>query len=297
LSCTAHLNQKRIDYYQKRRIAMAMKCALSEELPVDEYLITEEPYYVPVGNEVEIFIAAYRNKLPVNLKGPTGCGKTRFMEYMAWKLQRPLITIACHEDLTATDLVGRFLIKGENVEWSDGPLTKAVKSGAICYLDEVVEARKDTIVVIHPLTDDRRIIPIDKLGVIVKAPDQFMLSVSYNPGYQSIVKDMKQSTRQRFVAIEFDYPPAELEKQIVAHETHVDEQTAARLVEIGQSIRNFKHHGLEEGVSTRLLIYAGKLIREGIEAKEACKIAMSQPITDNQDLQKSIDEIIAAIMG
>jgi nitric oxide reductase NorQ protein len=276
---------------------MAMKCALSEELPVDEYLITEEPYYVPVGNEVEIFIAAYRNKLPVNLKGPTGCGKTRFMEYMAWKLQRPLITIACHEDLTATDLVGRFLIKGENVEWSDGPLTKAVKSGAICYLDEVVEARKDTIVVIHPLTDDRRIIPIDKLGVIVKAPDEFMLSVSYNPGYQSIVKDMKQSTRQRFVAIEFDYPPAELEKQIVAHETHVDEQTAARLVEIGQSIRNFKHHGLEEGVSTRLLIYAGKLIREGIEAKEACKIAMSQPITDNQDLQKSIDEIIAAIMG
>jgi nitric oxide reductase NorQ protein len=276
---------------------MAMKCALSKELPVDEYLITEEPYYVPVGNEVEIFIAAYRNKLPVNLKGPTGCGKTRFMEYMAWKLQRPLITIACHEDLTATDLVGRFLIKGENVEWSDGPLTKAVKSGAICYLDEVVEARKDTIVVIHPLTDDRRIIPIDKLGVIVKAPDEFMLSVSYNPGYQSIVKDMKQSTRQRFVAIEFDYPPAELEKRIVAHETQVDEQTAARLVEIGQSIRNFKHHGLEEGVSTRLLIYAGKLIREGIDAKEACKIAMSQPITDNQDLQRSIDEIIAAIMG
>ncbi|SDG28724.1 nitric oxide reductase NorQ protein [Methanolobus vulcani] len=276
---------------------MAMKCALSKELPVDEYLITEEPYYVPVGNEVEIFIAAYRNKLPVNLKGPTGCGKTRFMEYMAWKLQRPLITIACHEDLTATDLVGRFLIKGENVEWSDGPLTEAVKSGAICYLDEVVEARKDTIVVIHPLTDDRRIIPIDKLGVIVKAPDEFMLSVSYNPGYQSIVKDMKQSTRQRFVAIEFDYPPAELEKRIVAHETQVDEQTAARLVEIGQSIRNFKHHGLEEGVSTRLLIYAGKLIREGIDAKEACKIAMSQPITDNQDLQRSIDEIIAAIMG
>ncbi|WP_321429476.1 CbbQ/NirQ/NorQ/GpvN family protein [uncultured Methanolobus sp.] len=276
---------------------MAMKCALSEELPVDEYLITEEPYYVPVGNEVEIFIAAYRNKLPVNLKGPTGCGKTRFMEYMAWKLQRPLITIACHEDLTATDLIGRFLIKGESVEWSDGPLTKAVKSGAICYLDEVVEARKDTIVVIHPLTDDRRIIPIDKLGVIVKAPDEFMLSVSYNPGYQSIVKDMKQSTRQRFVAIEFDYPPAELEKQIVAHETQVDQQTAGRLVEIGQSIRNFKHHGLEEGVSTRLLIYAGKLIQEGIEAKEACRIAMSQPITDNQDLQRSIDEIIAAVMG
>lgn len=275
---------------------MAMKCALSEELPVDEYMVTEEPYYVPVGNEVEIFTAAYRNLLPVNLKGPTGCGKTRFMEYMAWKLQRPLITIACHEDLTATDLVGRFLIKGDNVEWSDGPLTKAVKAGAICYLDEVVEARKDTIVVIHPLTDDRRIIPIDKLGIVVKAPDEFMLSVSYNPGYQSIVKDMKQSTRQRFVAIDFDYPPAELEKKIVAHESRVDEKTAGLLVEIGQSIRNFKHHGLEEGVSTRLLIYAGKLIREGIEPKEACRIAMAKPITDNSDLQRSIDEIIAAIM-
>jgi MoxR-like ATPases len=275
---------------------MAIKCALSEELPVDEYLITEEPYYVPVGNEVEIFTAAYKNLLPVNLKGPTGCGKTRFMEYMAWKLQRPLITIACHEDLTATDLVGRFLIKGESVEWSDGPLTKAVKGGAICYLDEVVEARKDTIVVIHPLTDDRRIIPIDKLGVIVKAPKEFMLSVSYNPGYQSIIKDMKQSTRQRFVAIDFDYPPAELEKQIVAHESQIDEKTAGLLVEIGQSIRNFKHHGLEEGVSTRLLIYAGKLIREGIEPKEACRIAMAKPITDNPDLQRSIDEIIAAIM-
>ncbi|MDG6243890.1 MAG: CbbQ/NirQ/NorQ/GpvN family protein [Methanolobus sp.] len=275
---------------------MATKCALSQELPVDEYLIKEEPYYVPVGNEVEIFIAAYRNMLPVNLKGPTGCGKTRFMEYMAYKLQRPLITIACHEDLTATDLVGRFLIKGESVEWSDGPLTKAVKCGAICYLDEVVEARKDTIVVIHPLTDDRRIIPIDKLGVIVKAPPEFMLAVSYNPGYQSIVKDMKQSTRQRFVAIDFDYPPANLEKQIVSHESRIDEDTAGLLVQIGQSIRNFKHHGLEEGVSTRLLIYAGKLIREGIEAKEACRIAMAKPITDNQDLQKSIDEIIAAIM-
>ncbi len=275
---------------------MPTKCALSEELPVDEYLITEEPYYVPVGNEVEIFTAAYKNMLPVNLKGPTGCGKTRFMEYMAYKLQRPLITIACHEDLTATDLVGRFLIKGDNVEWSDGPLTKAVKCGAICYLDEVVEARKDTIVVIHPLTDDRRIIPIDKLGVIVKAPEEFMLCVSYNPGYQSIVKDMKQSTRQRFVAIDFDYPPAELEKQIVAHESKVNEKTAGLLVEIGKSIRNFKHHGLEEGVSTRLLIYAGKLIREGIEPKEACRIAMAKPITDNPDLQRSIDEIIAAIM-
>ncbi len=275
---------------------MLTKCSLSEELPVEEYLIEKEPYYVPVGNEVDIFMSAYRNKLPVNLKGPTGCGKTRFMEYMAYVLKRPLITVACHEDLTATDLVGRFLIKGESVEWSDGPLTKAVKHGAICYLDEVVEARKDTIVVIHPLTDNRRIMPIDKLGVILKAPSEFMLSISYNPGYQSVIKDLKQSTRQRFVALEFDYPPTELEMQIVAHESGVDEEMARYLVDIGHRIRNFKQHGLEEGVSTRLLIYAGKLIKDGIDAKEACRIAMVRPITDNTDLQKSIDEIISTIM-
>ncbi|TGC07512.1 CbbQ/NirQ/NorQ/GpvN family protein [Methanolobus halotolerans] len=275
---------------------MSTKCCLSRELPVEEYLIEEEPYYVPVGNEVEIFTAAYKNLLPINLKGPTGSGKTRFMEYMAYRLKRPLITVACHEDLTATDLVGRFLIKGDSVEWNDGPLTKAVKNGAICYLDEVVEARKDTIVVIHPLTDDRRMIPIDKLGLILRAPDEFMLAISYNPGYQSAVKDLKQSTRQRFVSIEFDYPPARLEKHIVAHESGVDEKMAGDLVEIGQRIRNFKHHGLEEGVSTRLLIYAGKLIHEGISPREACRIAMARPITDNPDLQKSIDEIIYAIL-
>jgi nitric oxide reductase NorQ protein len=275
---------------------MTIKDSLSKELPVEEYVIDQEPYYIPVGNEVEIFMAAYKNLLPVNLKGPTGCGKTRFMEYMAYKLKRPLITVACHEDLTATDLVGRFLIKGDSVEWNDGPLTKAVKSGAICYLDEVVEARKDTIVVIHPLTDNRRIIPIDKLGVIMKASPEFMLAISYNPGYQSAVKDLKQSTRQRFVSIEFDYPPADLERQIVIHESGIDERTAGFLVEIGHRIRNFKHHGLEEGVSTRLLIYAGKLIHEGIDQREACRTAMARPITDNPDLQKSIDEIISAIM-
>lgn len=280
----------------KRGDPMTDKRPLFQELPVEEYVIENEPYYIPVGSEVEIFTAAYRNHLPINLKGPTGCGKTRFMEYMAYKLKRPLITVACHEDLTATDLVGRFLIKGDSVEWNDGPLTKAVKSGAICYLDEVVEARKDTIVVIHPLTDNRRIIPIDKLGVILKASSEFMLAISYNPGYQSAVKDLKQSTRQRFVSIEFDYPPTEIEKQIVAHESGIDDRMAGSLVEIGHRIRNFKHHGLEEGVSTRLLIYAGKLIHEGIEPKEACRIAMARPITDNPDLQKSIDEIIAAIL-
>jgi len=275
---------------------MAIKNSLSEELPVEEYVIEKEPYYIPVGNEVEVFTAAYKNLLPINLKGPTGCGKTRFMEYMAYRLKRPLITVACHEDLTATDLVGRFLIKGDSVEWNDGPLTKAVKSGAICYLDEVVEARKDTIVVIHPLTDDRRMIPIDKLGVILKASPHFMLAISYNPGYQSAVKDLKQSTRQRFISIEFDYPPADLERQIVIHESGVDNRMAGFLVEIGHRIRNFKHHGLEEGVSTRLLIYAGKLIHEGIDPREACRIAMARPITDNADLQKSIDEIISAII-
>lgn len=275
---------------------MDNKCQLFKEIPLEEYFVEKEPYYIPVGNEVEVFMAAYRNLLPVNLKGPTGCGKTRFMEYMAYRLKRPLITVACHEDLTATDLVGRFLIKGESVEWSDGPLTKAVKSGAICYLDEVVEARKDTIVVIHPLTDDRRIIPIDKLGVMLKAPEEFMLVISYNPGYQSVVKDLKQSTRQRFVSIDFDYPPADLEMQIVAHESGVEQEMARQLVEIGARIRNFKHHGLEEGVSTRLLIYAGKLVHEGIEPKKACQLAMVAPITDNPDLQASLDAIISAII-
>ena len=275
---------------------MDIKCQLAKEIPLEEYLLENEPYYIPVGNEVEVFLAAYKNLLPVILKGPTGCGKTRFMEYMAYRLKRPLITVSCHEDLTATDLVGRFLIKGETVEWSDGPLTKAVRSGAICYLDEVVEARKDTIVVIHPLTDDRRIIPVDKLGVLIKAPEDFMLVVSYNPGYQSVVKDLKQSTRQRFVSIDFDYPPAALEIEIVAHESGVGQDMAKYLVEIGSRIRNFKHHGLEEGVSTRLLIYAGKLIHEGIKPKKACQIAMVRPITDNPDLQASLDEIISAIM-
>ncbi len=275
---------------------MTIKRPLYEEMPVEEYIIDKEPYYISVGNEVEIFTAAYRNLLPVSLKGPTGCGKTRFMEYMAYRLKRPLITVACHEDLTATDLVGRFLIKGDSVEWNDGPLTKAVKNGAICYLDEVVEARKDTIVVIHPLTDDRRIIPLDKLGTILKASPEFMLAISYNPGYQSAVKDLKQSTRQRFLSIEFDYPPGDIERKIVSHESGIDERMAGHLVEIGHRIRNFKHHGLEEGVSTRLLIYAGKLIHEGIAPREACKIAMARPITDNPDLQRSIDEIISAIL-
>ncbi|ADI73320.1 CbbQ/NirQ/NorQ domain protein [Methanohalobium evestigatum Z-7303] len=275
---------------------MTSKNILCNGQAFEEYIFENEPYYVPTGNEIEIFTAAYKNNLPVNLKGPTGCGKTRFMEYMAYHLNRPLITVACHEDLTATDLIGRFIIKGGDVEWNDGPLTKAVKNGAICYLDEVVEARTDTLVVIHPLTDERRILPIDKQGIVLKAKPEFMLSISYNPGYQSVIKDLKQSTRQRFIAIEFNYPSMNTETQIVAHESGVSQNTAHSLVEIGHRIRNFKQHGLEEGISTRLLIYAGKLINEGIAPNTACRSAMIEPITDDFDLQMSISEIISAVL-
>jgi len=217
------------------------------ERAIEEYKIADEPYYLPVDNEIGLFEAAHSSHLPVILKGPTGCGKTRFVEHMAWRLERPLITVACHEDLSST-------------VWHDGPLTSAVRHGAICYLDEVVEARKDTVVIIHPLTDHRRRLPIEKRGTILEAPSDFMLVVSYNPGYQSILKDLKQSTRQRFIAIDFDYPPPELEAAIVAREGGIDEGTARDLVLIGQKVRNLRGHGLEEGVSTRLLIYAAQLI-------------------------------------
>jgi len=269
---------------------------LNMELAIEKYQVESEPYYLPIKHEVEVFEAAYKARLPVMLKGPTGCGKTRFVEYMAWRLKRPLITVACHEDLSATDLVGRFLLEGEETVWHDGPLTRAVRSGAICYLDEVVEARKDTIVIIHPLTDDRRRLPIEKLGVILEAPPEFMLIVSYNPGYQSILKDLKQSTRQRFVAIEFDYPNMEAETAIVAHEGGVNESIAHDLVRIGQKVRNLRGHGLEEGVSTRLLIYAAQLISKGIPPIQAAEVALCSPITDDRELQRSIKEIITTIM-
>lgn len=230
------------------------------------------------------------------LKGPTGCGKTRFVEYMAHKLKRPLITVACHEDLSSTDLVGRFLLEGSETVWHDGPLTAAVRAGAICYLDEVVEARKDTVVIIHPLTDDRRRLPIEKRGTVLDAPPEFMLVVSYNPGYQSILKDLKQSTRQRFVAMEFDYPDAESETQIVAKEGGIDDSMAAELVKIVEKVRNLRGHGLEEGVSTRLLIYAAQLIAKGIAPIDAAEVALSAPITDDRDLQRSIREIITTVI-
>src|SRR6059058_5851256 len=266
------------------------------ELAVEKYKVTNEPYYLPIKQEVELFEAAYSAKLPVMLKGPTGCGKTRFVEYMAYKMNRPLITVACHEDLSATDLVGRFLLEGEETVWHDGPLTTAVRNGAICYLDEVVEARKDTVVIIHPLTDDRRRLPIEKRGTILDAPPEFTLVVSYNPGYQSILKDLKQSTRQRFVALEFDYPPPELEAEIVAREGGVPLQAARDLVLIGHKVRNLRGHGLEEGVSTRLLIYAAQLTARGIPAVAAAEVALCSPITDDRDLQRSIREIVTTVI-
>ena len=266
------------------------------ELAIEEYRAAEEPYYLAVAREIELFEAAYKARLPVMLKGPTGSGKTRFVEHMAWRLSRPLITVACHEDLSATDLVGRFLLEGEETVWHDGPLTKAVRNGAICYLDEVVEARKDTIVIIHPLTDDRRRLPIEKRGTVLDAPPDFMLVVSYNPGYQSILKDLKQSTRQRFVALEFDYPPPEMEALIVAREGGIDADVARDLVLIGQKVRNLRGHGLEEGVSTRLLIYAAQMIARGIPAVAAADVALCSPITDDRDLQRSIREIVTTVI-
>jgi nitric oxide reductase NorQ protein len=266
------------------------------ELAVEKYKVNNEPYYLPIKQEVELFEAAYAAKLPVMLKGPTGCGKTRFVEYMAYRMNRPLITVACHEDLSATDLVGRFLLEGEETVWHDGPLTTAVRNGAICYLDEVVEARKDTVVIIHPLTDDRRRLPIEKRGTVIEAPPEFMLVVSYNPGYQSILKDLKQSTRQRFVAMEFDYPNAEDEAAIVAKEGGIDAQTAQDLVKIGQKVRNLRGHGLEEGVSTRLLIYAAQMIAKGISPIAAAEVALCSPITDDRELQRSIREIVTTII-
>lgn len=265
------------------------------ELEIDQYRITQEPFYMSVRNEVELFRTAYLNRIPVMLKGPTGCGKTRFVQNMAYQLKRPLITIACHEDLTASDIVGRYLLRGDETVWSDGPLTLAVKHGAICYLDEVVEARKDTTVVIHPLTDDRRILPIEKKGQVIEAVDEFMLVISYNPGYQSVLKELKQSTKQRFMAIEFDYPPREMEVRILQHETGLGEAVVQSLVKLGEKVRNLKNHGLEEGVSTRLLAYAGELIRKGIDPRSACEAAVIQPITDDPDMHRSISEIVNSI--
>ena len=267
----------------------------AREIDLAQYRILHEPFYADVSGEVELFTVAAERRLPVMLKGPTGCGKTRFVQYMAYKLGRPLITVACHEDLTASDLVGRYLLKGQDTVWMDGPLTLGVKHGAIVYLDEVVEARKDTTVIIHPLSDDRRVLPIEKKGQILEAADEFMLVISYNPGYQSVLKDLKQSTKQRFMAIEFDYPSADIETRVIQREAGVEPGVAGNLVKLGHKVRNLRNHGLEEGVSTRLLIYAGTLIKQGIPPERACDVAIARPITDDTDMQRAIQELVKAI--
>lgn len=286
-----------------------------KEFAIEEFLVRSEPYYRAIGDELELFEAAYEQHIPVLLKGPTGCGKTRFVEYMAWKLGRPitairnetaqdmregevrvpLVTIACHEDLTASDLVGRYLLDANGTRWIDGPMTRAVKAGAILYLDEVVEARKDTTVLIHPLTDHRRILPVEKTGNIIEADDRFLLCISYNPHYQSALKDLKHSTRQRFISIEFDYPPVDVEAEIVAKESGCDDEQAHALARLGEKIRNLREHGLAEGASTRLLIYAGRLMQQGIPARRACQVAIVWTLTDEQELQRSIEEVVYSI--
>ena len=274
-----------------------------KEVNAEEYIVAEEPFFMPTSDEIEVFQAAYNERVPILLKGPTGTGKTRFVEYMSWKINSnenkvkdiPLVTVACHEDLTASDLVGRYLLDASGTKWIDGPLTRAVKSGGICYLDEVVEARKDTTVIIHPLTDHRRTLSIDKLGQVIQADDGFLLVVSYNPGYQNAVKDLKHSTRQRFVAIEFDFPDVDRETKIVAHESGLEEGMSNQLAVLGQKIRNLREHGLEEGASTRLLIYAARLIKQGISPKRACQVALTWGITDEVQIRETVDQIVSSI--
>jgi nitric oxide reductase NorQ protein len=260
------------------------------------YRITEQPYYRPVADEVELYEAAYRARMPMMLKGPTGCGKTRFVEYMAWKLGKPLITVACNEDMTASDLVGRFLLDANGTRWQDGPLALAARHGGICYLDEIVEARQDTTVVIHPLTDARRILPLDKKGEVIHAHPDFQVVISYNPGYQSLMKDLKQSTKQRFGGLDFDYPTHEVEAEIVAHESGIGRDLAKKLVQIAERARNLKGHGLDEGISTRMLIYAGSLIQRGVDPLAACRVALVRPITDDPDMRNALDSAVTTYL-
>ncbi|MCG8427281.1 MAG: CbbQ/NirQ/NorQ/GpvN family protein [Chromatiales bacterium] len=267
-----------------------MTTALETNLP-------DLPFYKPQNDEVALFEHAYKHQLPMLIKGPTGCGKTRFINYMAARLGRPVYTVSCHDDLTAADLVGRHLIGEEGTFWSDGPLTRAVREGAICYLDEVVEARKDTTVVLHPLTDDRRILPIERTGEILQAPPEFMLVVSYNPGYQNLLKGMKPSTRQRFVAARFDFPSPELEQEILIGETGIDAPLAKRLVNLANALRSLKDHDLEEAASTRLLVYTAMLIKGGYAPLEACRAAMVEPLTDDDETTKALMEVVDVTFG
>ena len=263
-------------------------------MDIAEFFITQNPNYINVGDETDLFEAAFTNKIPVMLKGPTGCGKTRFVEYMAWFLKKPLVTVSCHEDMTAADLVGRYLLNNDGTFWQDGPLTIAARNGAICYLDEVVEARQDTTVVIHSITDDRRVLPIEKKGELLKADEDFHLVISYNPGYQSVVKDLKESTKQRFCALDFEYPANEVETNIVCSEADVELDIASSLVKIANKSRNLKGAGLNEGVSTRMLIHAAKLSKNGLSLLSACEVALVNAITDDQEVRKALRTTISA---
>jgi nitric oxide reductase NorQ protein len=256
--------------------------------------MSDAPYYLPTGTEVEVFETCHRRGIPVMLKGPTGCGKTRFVEYMAWKLGRPLVTVACHDDLSATDLTGRYLIRGGETVWVDGPLAVAARTGAICYLDEIVEARQDTVVVIHPLTDDRRVLPIEKTGELVPAAPGFQLVISYNPGYQHAIKNLKPSTRQRFAALEFDYPEPGREIEIVVHESGVSRAIATSLVQLAQRVRRLRDQGLPEVPGTRLLVSTARLVAGGVSVDDACRAAFVAPLTDDADLLGAIDDLVAA---
>jgi nitric oxide reductase NorQ protein len=260
------------------------------------YPAREAPFYLPVGDEVAVFETCHARRLAVMLKGPTGCGKTRFVEHMAWRLGRPLVTVACHDDLSASDLTGRYLIRSGETAWLDGPLALAARLGAICYLDEIIEARADTVVVLHPLTDDRRILPIDKASELLEAHPDFQMVVSYNPGYQHGLKDLKPSTRQRFVTLEFGFPPPELEAEIVAHEGRVDRATAVMLVTLTRRLRQLGDRGLAEVPSTRLIVATARLLASGISMRTACASALLGPLTDDPDLLAAMHDLVSATM-
>ena len=283
------MRQESDGHTEERRRAAALHDGLRYPAP-------EAPYYVPGGDEIAVFEACHRRQLPVMLKGPTGCGKTRFVEHMAWRLARPLVTVACHDDLSASDLTGRYIIRGDETLWQDGPLTLAARAGAICYLDEVIEARTDTVVVIHPLTDDRRLLPLDKTGEIVEAAREFQLVISYNPGYQHGLKDLKPSTRQRFVALEFVFPRPEVEATIVGHEGGVDRSTAVALVTLTNRLRQLGDRGLAEVPSTRLIVATARLLSSGIPLRDACQSALLGPLTDDPDLLAAMHDLVSATM-
>jgi nitric oxide reductase NorQ protein len=277
---------------------------LPETTVLTEPAVTDTPpFYLPTGDEIELFRAAYEQRIPVLLKGPTGCGKTRFVEHMAWQIARertqpvetPLVTVTCHDDMTGSDLVGRYLLSTDGTTWLDGPLTQAVRSGALCYLDEIVEARKDTTVILHSLTDHRRMLPVERLGLTIQAHPDFLLVVSYNPGYQASAKDLKPSTRQRFVAIEFDYPDVELETAVIAHESGIDEDTARQLAFVGDQLRNLDEADIIDGPSTRLLVYVGALIRKGVAPLRACDVALVQAVSDDRDVQDAVRHVVHAV--